>query len=186
MNIGYIFLIIGGCIVGLIILLLILGRVSASSKGINNFKKRVADIKAQPQQETADEGAQVDFGRPRKTKGASITNYDELDDDDKRVLGIKIEQKPEVKEEPVEKTRKSFDEIMRKREQMKAAAFEEDFSDDDNNQAAQEDDFEQFRQKHSSYTPYQKDDALIAEIKGLSPQAKKVLFSSLFQRIDRD
>jgi len=50
----------------------------------------------------------------------------------------------------------------------------------------EEDDFDEFRAKHSSYTSYMKDDALIDEIQSLSPDMKAVVFSNLFKRIDHD
>jgi len=188
MSLPYIILIITGVLILGFALIVIIGKISSSSKKVinsglakkvNKISKAVHDKKA-VQEKTKDEfdlqPPKIDLVATTTKKKGEVLEED-LDDSDRELLGLgKTSQDSTIKEEP---KRKSFEEIMRARQANKT------------NQSLsvkqqEEDDFDEFRAKHSSYTSYMKDDALIDEIQSLSPDMKAVVFSNLFKRIDHD
>lgn len=174
-----------GCVLGLLALIIIFGKVSASRKNLGEIKKRVAKTKQQPAQEN-NTPIEVDLNRPEKKKGAIVTSYNDFDEEDKKVLGFGSQEQVEMpnNEQPVEFKRKSFNEIMRAREQR--IANSQIIQSQQPEQDEIDDDFEDFREQHSSFISYKTDPALIEQIKDMSPQMRKVLFSNIFNRIDRD
>lgn len=187
MSLPYIILIVAGVIILGFALIIIIGKISSSSKKVvnsglakkvNKLNKEVSHDKKPPQEKPKDE---FDLKPPKHeeviipTKKGEVLTQD-LDENDIELLGAVKEEQPPKPEEP---KRKSFEEIMRSRQANRA----------NQKQTAPpqaDDDFEEFRSKHSSYTSYVKDDALIDEIKTLSPEMKAVVFSNLFNRINHE
>lgn len=196
MSLLHILLIVGLAVIVLIAVFIIIGKISASKKKVINkdIAKKLGKIKKedaknhQPVKEEKKEAfdleppkLQVKVEQPKNSKNVHpiVTNFDELDNEDKDFLGISDNDK--VVERPKEEVRrKSFEELM-KAHQANRANYESQ-----KNETFDDDDFEKFRAQHSSFSSYKKDDVLIDEIKELSPEMKAIVFSNLFRRIDHD
>ncbi len=109
--------------------------------------------------------------QPKKVGEPLISDYDEFEETETIAPELERKEESEVK-------RKSFDELLKARATNKNIQPKEVSTFDD--------DFDKFRSEHSIYTSYAKDDALIQEIQGLSPELKAVVFGNLFKRIDHD
>lgn len=185
MNVLTIILIVLGCIVGLILLLFVLGKISTSTKKVassalgKRFAKQKPENSAQKKEDKST--AEIDLTVPNssKKKVPIITDFEGFEPQ----VAPK-ENVPESTTTPLENRRMTIEEIMRNRELAKQKMPNpppQIFNDEDDDE-----EFEKFRQAHSSYTKYMKDQNLIDQIKDLSPEMKAVVFSNLFKRIDKD
>ncbi len=190
MSLPYIILIVAGVIILGFALIIIIGKISSSrkkvfnnglAKKVNKLNKTSSHDKTTPQEKPKDAfdlqpPTQDEFIIP--TQKSNVMT-EELDDNDIELLGV-TKENSNLPQKPEEHKRKSFEEIMKARQANRVNNFQ------NQSNSQQEDDFEEFRSKHSSYTSYMKDDALIDEIKTLSPEMKAVVFSNLFKRIDHE
>lgn len=190
MTLPVILLIIAGALVLLFVIIMVIGKISSSSKIVSNgalakklnkTKKEVAKASHPQTEEKKDEFdlSQQPSPLPEQKpvhKGEIV--LEDLDESDKDFLGLQEDQMPIKEERPKPK---SIEELIRSRREANK----------DNPKQVKETDgedqeFDKFRQEHSSFIPYQKDTTLIDEIKNLSPEMKAIVFNNLFNKIDHD
>lgn len=185
-------LIIFAVISAVVLIIFLIGKISAGHKKISpallkRFSKQKqqdktpsAAEKQENQAQTADqEQPQFEFDqKPNKSKQPIIESFDQLDQSDKALFGLE-EEKPQPRPPQEEVRRKSFEEIMRNRQMHRQDVSQDFFEDED-------DSFEKFRAEHSSYTSYVKDDDLIAQIQSMPPHMKAIIFGNLFNRPNHD
>lgn len=185
-------IIVVASIVVLFALLFLFGKISSARKKkktmTGELAKKIAKIKKEQKknQQNASTQPKDDFileekkyvpetvvpEKKHKKIQPIISDYDEFDDSS---LAPKVEQAEPVK-------RKSFEELMKSRNQAREQQELNQVPPTDEI----DDDFEKFRASHSVFTSYQKDQTLVEEIQGLSPELKAIVFGNLFRRISDD
>ena len=181
-------LIVIGSLFALVVLLFVAGRISSRRKknATQELAKKIkkldkTDVKKQGEKPKQEFDLQPPVQKQFEEKIAKnvnpiVTSYEDFDEDEKDLLGTKASIE---KEEP--RKRRSFEEIMRNRRQAgnSSAGTPTEIPEEDQ-------EFDEFRKQHSSYISYKADQALIEEIKGLSPEMKSIIFNNLFNRVDHD
>ena len=141
----------------------------------NNLEQKAESEEASKTESAKNDDVVIDFAETSKAQPV-VQTFDEFDEVDKDFF--KTDPQPSPQQEQPEVKRKSFEEIMRAREQRNAQEFEArslaetQFDDDD---------FEKFRAEHSVYSKYFKDQSLIEEIQDMSPKMRAILFANLFK-----
>ncbi len=190
MTLPVILLLIAGALILLFVIIMIIGKISASSKKVSNSalakklnktKKEVTKSSHSQAPEKKDEFDLTIQPLPEPEKKPIHKDEiieQELDENDKDFLGLVQEQELVREEKPKPK---SLEELIRSRQEANKANPKPIKEIDDEDK-----EFDKFRREHSSFISYQKDDSLINEIKNLSPEMKAIVFNNLFNKIDHD